>query len=99
VAAVDSIVQMILKLEAEEDSFEGLLIEISEELRQNPSTFVRFVKGTQVTSCPALILSGRGSQEVMRAARQEGMTAAIKPIDTEEFLATLAALVDHREIC
>jgi hypothetical protein len=31
--------------------------------------------------------------------KQEGMTAAIKPIDTEEFLATLAALVDHREIC
>jgi hypothetical protein len=30
VAAVDSIVQMILKLEAEEDSFDGLLIEISE---------------------------------------------------------------------
>jgi AmiR/NasT family two-component response regulator len=99
VAAVDSIVQMILKLEAEEDSFDGLLIEISEELRQNPSTFVRFVKETQVSSRPALILSGRGSQEVMRAARQEGIAAAIKPIDTEEFLATLVALVDHREIC
>jgi DNA-binding NtrC family response regulator len=95
VAAVDSIVQMILKLEAEEDSFDGLLIEISE----NPSTFVRFVKETQVSSRPALILSGRGSQEVMRAARQEGFAAAIKPIDTEEFLATLAALVDHKEIC
>lgn len=98
VAAVDSIVRMILQLEAEEDSFDGLLIEIS-ELRQNPSTFVRFVKETQVSSRPALILSGRGSQEVMRAARQEGIAAAIKPIDTEEFLATLAALVDHREIC
>jgi hypothetical protein len=69
VAAVVSIVQMILKLEAEEDSFDGLLIEISEELRQNPSTFVRFVKETQVSSRPGLILSGRGSQEVMRAAR------------------------------
>jgi len=99
VATVDSIVQMILKLEAEEDSFDGLLVEISEELRQNPSTFVRFVKETQVSSHPALMLSGRGSQEVMRAARQEGFAAAIKPIDTEEFLATLAALVDYREIC
>jgi DNA-binding NtrC family response regulator len=99
VTAVDSIVQMILKLEAEEDSFDGLLLEISEELRQNPSTFVRFVKEAQVSSRPALILSGRGSQEVMRAATQEGFAAAIKPIDTEEFLATLAALVDHREIC
>jgi CheY-like chemotaxis protein len=99
VTAVDSIVQMILKLEAEEDFFDGLLIEISEELRQNPSTFVRFVKETQVSSRPALILSGRGSQEVMRAATQEGFAAAIKPIDTEEFLATLAAPVDHGEIC
>lgn len=99
VAAVDSIVQMILKLEAEEDSFDGLLIEISEEVRQNPSTLVRFVKETQVSSRPALILSGRGSQEVMRAARLGGIAAAIKPTDTEEFLATLAALVDHREIC
>jgi DNA-binding NtrC family response regulator len=99
VTAVDSIVQMILKLEAEEDSFDGLLLEISEELRQNPSTFVRFVKEAQVSSRPALILSGRGSQEVMRAATQEGFAAAIKPIDTEEFLATLDAFVDHREIC
>ena len=85
VAAVDSIVQMILKLEAEEDSFDGLIIETSEELRQNPSTFVRFAKETQVSSLPALILSGRGSQEVMRAARQEGSRQPLNPSTPESF--------------
>ena len=95
VAAVDSIIQMILKLEAEEDAFDGLLVEVSAELRQNPSNFVRFVKETQATSRPALILSGWGSQEVMRAAREEGIAAVIKPVDTEEFLSTLAAMLDQ----
>jgi hypothetical protein len=58
VAAVDSTMQMILKLEAEEDCFDGLLIEVSSELRQNPSNFVRFVKETLAISRPPLILSG-----------------------------------------
>jgi DNA-binding NtrC family response regulator len=99
VAAVDSIMQMILKLEAEEDCFDGLLIEVSSELRQNPSNFVRFVKETQAISRPPLILSGWGSQEVMRAASQEGVAAVIKPVDSEEFLSTLAAMLNPRETC
>jgi DNA-binding NtrC family response regulator len=96
VAAVDSTMQMILKLEAEEDCFDGLLIEVSSELRQNPSNFVRFVKETQAISRPPLILSGWGSQEVMPAASQEGVAAVIKPVDSEEFLSTLAAMLNPR---
>jgi DNA-binding NtrC family response regulator len=99
VAAVDSTMQMILKLEAEEDCLDGLLIEVSSELRQNPSNFVRFVKETQAISRPPLILSGWGSQEVMRAASQEGVAAVIKPVDSEEFLSTLAAMLNPRETC
>jgi DNA-binding NtrC family response regulator len=99
VAAVDSTMQMILKLETEEDCFDGLLIEVSSELRQNPSNFVRFVKETQAISRPPLILSGWGSQEVIRAASQEGVAAVIKPVDSEEFLSTLAAMLNSRETC
>ena len=89
VAAVNSVTQMILRLEAEEDCFDGLLVEVSQELRENPSNFVRFVNETQATSRPAVILSGWGSQEVMFAAREEGIAAVIKPTDTEELLSTL----------
>lgn len=96
VAAVNSIMQMILRLEAEEDCFDGLLVEVSQELRENPSNFVRFVKETQAISRPALILSGWGSQEVMLAAREEGLAAVIKPTDTDAFLSTLAAMLDQR---
>jgi len=99
VAAVDSTMQMILKLEAEKDCFDGLLIEVSSELRQNPSNFVRFVNETQAISHPPLILSGWGSQEVTRAATQEGVAAVIRPVDSEEFLSTLAAMLNSRETC
>jgi DNA-binding NtrC family response regulator len=94
VAAVDSVIQMILRLEAEEDCFDGLLIEVSPELRENPSNFVRFVKETQGISRPALILSGWGSQDVMRAAVEEGIVTAINPVDTEELLSQFAILLN-----
>ena len=93
VAAVDSVIQMILKLEAEEDSFDGMLVEVSAEIRENPSNFVRFVKETQAVSRPVLFLSGWGSHDVMRAAHQEGFSAAIQPGTTQELLSRLAGLL------
>jgi DNA-binding response OmpR family regulator len=95
VAAVDSVIQMILRLEAEEDCFDGLLVEVSPELRENPSNFVRFIKETQAISRPALILSGWGSQDLMRVAVAEGMAAIIQPRDTQEFLARLSVLLNE----
>ena len=96
VAAADSLIQMILKLEAEEDYFDLLFVECSSALRENPVNFVRFVRETQSTSYPALLLSGIGADDVLRAAKKEGMSAAIKPDDVNEFLRLLAAMVDRK---
>jgi DNA-binding response OmpR family regulator len=93
VIAVDSIIQMILKLEAEEDSFDGMLVEVSAEIRENPSNFVRFVRETQAVSRPILFLSGWGSHDVMHIAHQEGFSAAIQPGTTQELLSRLAAML------
>jgi len=94
VAAADSLVQMILRLEAEEDYFDLLFVECSSALRENPTNFVRFVMQTQSASHPALMLSGIGADDVLRAAKKEGMAVAIKPDDVTEFLRLLAAMVD-----
>jgi DNA-binding response OmpR family regulator len=95
VAAVDSVIQMILRLEAEEDCFDGLLVEVSAELRENPGNFVRFIKETQAVSHPALILSGWGSHDLMRVAVAEGIAAIIQPADTQEFLGRLSVLLNE----
>ena len=79
VAAVDSIMQMILKLESEADCFDLLFVECSRALQENPANFVRFVRETQAGSRPALMLSGIGAYDVLRAAREEGMAAASSP--------------------
>jgi hypothetical protein len=92
VAALDSVIQMVLKLEAEEDTFDGMLVEVSAEMRENPSNFVRFVKETQAISRPVLLLNGWGSHDVMRAAQQEGFSAAIQPGTTQELLSRLRGL-------
>jgi hypothetical protein len=90
--ALDSVIQMVLKLEAEEDTFDGMLVEVSAEMRENPSNFVRFVKETQAISRPVLLLNGWGSHDVMRAAQQEGFSAAIQPGTTQELLSRLRGL-------
>jgi hypothetical protein len=57
---------MILKLEAEENCFDGLLVEVSSELRQNPSNFVRSVKETQASATQQIRVfkAGRGTSAV-----------------------------------
>jgi G3E family GTPase len=87
---------MIIRLEAEEDCFDGLVVEVSQELRENPSNFVRFVKETQGISHPALILSGWGSHEVMRAAKEEGIAAVIKPAEIEELMSVLRVMLNGK---
>lgn len=96
VAAADSLIQMILKLEAEEDYFDLLFVECSSALKENPMNFVRFVRETQASSHPALILSGIGASDVLRAAKDEGMSVAIKPDDINQFLSLLAAMVNGK---
>jgi DNA-binding NtrC family response regulator len=94
VATVDSVMQMILKLEAQEGCFDLLFVECSAELRQNPANFVRFVQETQAHSHPALILNGVGAYDVLQAAKQEGVAAACKPQDVDEFMSLLAAMLN-----
>jgi DNA-binding NtrC family response regulator len=94
VVSVDSVVQMILKLEAREDRFDLLFVECCSRMRENPANFIRFVRETQAASYPALILSGIGAQDVLRVAREEGMTAAVAPQDIEEFLSMLAGMLN-----
>jgi hypothetical protein len=47
VVAADSVIQMVFKLHAQEDSSDLLLVECPNALKENPSNFVRFVKETQ----------------------------------------------------
>jgi DNA-binding NtrC family response regulator len=94
VATVDSVMQMILKLEAQEGCFDLLFVECSAELRQNPANFVRFVQETQAHSHPALILNGVGAYDVLLVANQEGVAAACKPQDVDEFMSLLAAMLN-----
>ena len=96
VSAVDTVIQMIVRLEAEEHCFDGLLVEVSQEVRENPANFVRFVKETQGIAHPALILSGWGSHEVMRAAKEEGIAAVIKPAEIEELMSVLRVMLNGK---
>ncbi len=97
VVAVDSVMQMIFKLEAQESCFDVLFVECYPTLRDNPANFVRFVRETQADSHPGLMLSGVGACDVLQAAREEGMAAALKPQNIEEFLSALAMMLNGKK--
>lgn len=96
VTAVDSVIQMIFKLEAEELRFDLLLVECSPTLKENPTNFVRFVSETQAAARPALMLSGVGAYEVLHAAQEEGIAATLQPLEVEELLPVLEVMLNGK---
>ena len=94
-ATVDSIVQLVLRLQ-DGESFDLLFLECTQALRENPTKFVRFVKETQPSPPPALVLNGDGADVVLRAAREEGLEAALKPATVDAFMSVLAKMVNGR---
>jgi hypothetical protein len=79
--AADSVIQMVLKLQAQEDSVDLLLVECSNALKENSSNFVRFVKETHACSLSALIVNGMGANEVLDAGTAEGVPVMLTPED------------------
>jgi hypothetical protein len=94
VTSANSVIQMILKLEAGEGCFDLLMVECSRTIRENPQNFVRFVSETQSDSLPALMLSGVGAREVLEVARQEGLAATLQPYEVEEWLSVLKEMLN-----
>jgi len=94
VVAADSVIQMVLKLQAVEDSFDLLLVECSNALKENPSNFVRFVKETQACSLSALMVNGIGANEVLDAGTAEGVPVMLTPEDIEHLLSTITIVLD-----
>ena len=87
---------MIFKLEADGHDFDLLMVECSPTLRENPTNFVRFVSETQAVARPALMLSGVGAHEVLRAAREEGIAATLQPWDVGEWLSVLEGMLNGK---
>jgi len=94
VVAADSVIQMVLKLHAGEDSFDLLLVECSNALKENPSNFVRFVKETQACSLSALMVNGIGANEVLDAGAAEGLPVMLTPEDIEQLLSAITVVLD-----
>jgi DNA-binding NtrC family response regulator len=94
VVAADSVIQMVHKLQAVEDSFDLLLVECSNALKENPSNFVRFVKETQACSLSALMVNGIGANEVLDAGTAEGVPVMLTPEDIEHLLSTITVVLD-----
>jgi DNA-binding NtrC family response regulator len=94
VVAADSVVQMVLKLQAEEDSFDLLLVECSNALKESPSNFVRFVKETQACSLSALMVNGIGANEVLDAGTTEGVPVMLTPKDIAHLLSVITIVLD-----
>lgn len=85
---------MVLKLQAEEDSFDLLLVECFNALKESPSNFVRFVKETQPCSLSALMVNGIGANEVRGAGAAEGLPVMLTPEDIEQLLSAITVVLD-----
>ena len=94
VVAADSVIQMVFKLQAQDDSFDLLLVECPNALKENPSNFVRFVKETQACSLSALMVNGMGANEVLDAGTAEGVSVMLTPEDIEHLLSVIILVLN-----